>query len=82
MAENTFITNSAEETQRIAAELGKTLSAGDVVLLYGDLGSGKTTFVQSVAKSLGVQQRIISPTFIVVRVYDVEKRRYKKILSR
>lgn len=64
-----IVTNNAGETQKFGAEFAKTLKPGDVIALYGDLGAGKTTFVQGVAKGLGIQRRIISPTFIIQRTY-------------
>lgn len=68
----TFITNNFEETQKLGKDFAKILEKGDVVALYGDLGSGKTTFVQGLAKGLGIKQRIISPTFVIVRSYKSE----------
>jgi tRNA threonylcarbamoyladenosine biosynthesis protein TsaE len=71
------ITNSFDETKKLGQEfVKKILHAHDansalVIALYGDLGAGKTTFVQGVAQGLDIQQRIISPTFIIVRKYDV-----------
>lgn len=64
------VTKSASETQAFAKEIAKTLQSGDILALYGDLGSGKTTFVQGLAAGLGIAQRIISPTFIIMRSYD------------
>lgn len=64
------VTSSASETQMCAEAFAKKLHGGDVVALYGELGSGKTTFVQGLAKGLGVHRRIISPTFIIVRKYE------------
>ncbi|MFI5265349.1 MAG: tRNA (adenosine(37)-N6)-threonylcarbamoyltransferase complex ATPase subunit type 1 TsaE [Candidatus Levyibacteriota bacterium] len=58
---------SDKDTQVIGEEFAKELKPGDIVLLYGDLGFGKTTFVKGVAKGLGVTSRIISPTFVVIR---------------
>lgn len=66
-----FITNSFEETQRLGKNFAKNLRVGDVVCLYGDLGSGKTTFVQGLARGLGIKNRIISPTFVIVRKYKI-----------
>ncbi len=71
MDSNSFVTNSLEETQRIAWKLAKKLEGGDLIALYGSLGSGKTTFVQGLAKGLGIKKRIISPTFVIVRKYRV-----------
>lgn len=67
-----YITNSSEETKKIAENFAKKLKGGDIVALYGELGSGKTTFVQGLAKGLGIKKRIISPTFIIVRSYKIE----------
>ena len=67
-----IITNNFSETQQLGFEFAKTLKAGDVIGLYGDLGCGKTTFAQGVAIGLGVTQRIISPTFIIMRSYAIE----------
>ena len=78
---NKIITNSPEETQQAGFDLAKALQDGDVILLYGDLGYGKTTFVQGLAKGLGVLQRIISPTFIIVRKYDIKMKNQKSNLK-
>ncbi len=67
--ENNSITNNSEETKKLGRDFAKSLRAGDVVCLYGDLGSGKTTLVQGLAKGLGIKKRIISPTFIIIRNY-------------
>ncbi len=64
-----IITKSSEETQNFAAEFAKTIKPGEIICLYGDLGAGKTTFVQGLAKGLGIKQRIISPTFTIIREY-------------
>jgi tRNA threonylcarbamoyladenosine biosynthesis protein TsaE len=67
----TIITNSFEQTQKLGLELASTLKGGEVIALHGDLGSGKTTFVQGLAEGLGIKQRIISPTFIIMRTYVI-----------
>lgn len=64
-----YITNNYQETQQIAEEFAKDLQGGEVLCLYGDLGYGKTTFVQGLAKGLGIKGKIISPTFIIMRTY-------------
>lgn len=66
----TVITKTSEETKKLGIEFGKKLLGGEVIALVGDLGAGKTTFVQGLAKGLGIKQRIISPTFIIVRQYS------------
>lgn len=58
---------SAEETRALARRLGQRLHGGDVVVLTGDLGAGKTTFVQGLALGLGVTQPVTSPTFVLAR---------------
>lgn len=62
---------SLQETQKFAVEFAKTLKPRDILCLYGDLGSGKTTFVQGLARGLGIKNRIISPTFIIARHYKI-----------
>lgn len=62
-------TASAAETQALAAELAATLSPGDVVLVAGDLGAGKTTFVRGAARALGVVDAVTSPTFTLAQRY-------------
>lgn len=65
-----FISNSPDETQAFAADMAKRLTAGDVLCLYGDLGAGKTAFVQGLAKGLGIDEPITSPTFTIVNEYE------------
>lgn len=74
--EEIHVSQSADDTRRLGEELAKKLQAGDVIALYGDLGSGKTTFAQGLAVGLGVKQRIISPTFIIVRHYPLYPKPY------
>ena len=64
------ITHSEEETADVARELAATLGAGDVVLLSGNLGAGKTAFVRGLASGLGVNpEDVSSPTFTLVHEY-------------
>lgn len=69
--ENTldFISRSTEQTRRIGFRLGTMLMPGDVVCLEGDLGAGKTTFVQGVAKGWRAVDPVSSPTFVLINVY-------------
>jgi tRNA threonylcarbamoyladenosine biosynthesis protein TsaE len=62
-------TASAAETEAVGAELAATLAAGDVVLVAGDLGSGKTTFVRGACRALGVDGPVTSPTFTIGQRY-------------
>ena len=64
-----FLSRSAEETRRLGMRLGGVLQPGDVICLQGDLGAGKTTFVQGIARGWGSQDAVSSPTFIIVNVY-------------
>ncbi|MBT3295100.1 MAG: tRNA (adenosine(37)-N6)-threonylcarbamoyltransferase complex ATPase subunit type 1 TsaE [Verrucomicrobia bacterium] len=64
-----FISHSPEETHALAAELLKSLPARAVIALHGDLGSGKTCFVQGLAEALGVTEPVTSPTFTLVNEY-------------
>jgi tRNA threonylcarbamoyladenosine biosynthesis protein TsaE len=62
-------TQSAEETEAIGAELAARLEPGDLVLVTGELGSGKTTFVRGAARAIGVTDQVTSPTFTIGQVY-------------
>ena len=59
----------ANATQKLGLELGKSLVAGSVLLLTGDLGSGKTTFTQGLAQGLDILDSIVSPTFTIINEY-------------
>ena len=62
-------TKSVDDTQALAAELAAAARPGDIILLAGDLGAGKTTFVQGFGRALGVTEPITSPTFVIVHTY-------------
>jgi tRNA threonylcarbamoyladenosine biosynthesis protein TsaE len=61
--------NSAEQTRRFGMQLGQLLEPGDLICLDGELGSGKTTFVQGIAAGWGTADNVTSPTFVLVNVY-------------
>ncbi len=64
-----FMSHSPDQTQRLGARLGALLQGGDVICLEGTLGSGKTCLAQGLGRGWGVGQRLISPTFVLVREY-------------
>ena len=68
-----YISKNVKETNTIASEFALKLKPRETVLLFGELGAGKTTFVQAIAKALGIKDRILSPTFILHRSYQVQK---------
>lgn len=70
--DNTIVvaSRSVVETQALAARLQPGLRGGDVILLGGDLGAGKTAFVQGLARAMGIVGPVTSPTFTLVRTYD------------
>ncbi len=65
-----FKSKSREETQAFAEEYAKTLCAGDVLLLDGDMGAGKTVFSKGIARGLGIEEEITSPTYAYMNDYD------------
>lgn len=65
-------TGSPDATRDLAAAVAPLLQAGDVVALSGELGAGKTCFVQGIARALGVTGRVTSPTFTLVRLYECD----------
>jgi len=63
-------TKSVDDTRSLAAEVAALARPGDLVLLAGDLGAGKTSFVQGFARALGVEEPVTSPTFVLVHGYE------------
>lgn len=66
----TAITQHERETKQLAQNLAQVLEPGDVLALEGDLGAGKTIFAKGIAKGLGIQEPIDSPTFTIVKEYQ------------
>jgi tRNA threonylcarbamoyladenosine biosynthesis protein TsaE len=66
------ITNSPEETKELGRKIGERLEGGEIILLHGDLGAGKTLFTKGIAQGLGapVKTPVVSPTFTLVNVYQ------------
>lgn len=69
MESKTVYIKNESETEAFGIELAKTLNAGDIVALIGDLGTGKTALTRYIAKGLGINERINSPTFTIVKEY-------------
>lgn len=69
MEEIKIISNNEKETRELAAKIIRKLSPGDVILLTGDLGAGKTTFVGGALSELGYKDYVVSPTFNILKCY-------------
>lgn len=67
--EKTYSATTADQTHALAVRLAAVLQAGDLLVLSGELGAGKTTFTQGLGEGLGVRDGIISPTFVLVRIH-------------
>lgn len=72
--DKTVLTSSFKETQALGEKIAQEMKDGGIVCLYGDLGSGKTTFTQGFAKALGIKQQVNSPSFLIVRTYELSGR--------
>ncbi len=68
-----YQTNSPGETQKIAKELAQKYKDGGIFALSGPLGAGKTTFIQGFAQGLGITERLLSPTFVIMRQHEIPK---------
>ena len=64
------IVNSVNDTGELASEFAKILEKGDILLFTGEIGTGKTTFIQALAKNLGVKELVTSPTFVIHTIRD------------
>ena len=64
-----YVSESESDTYKIAADFAATLSGGEIVLLSGELGAGKTAFVKGLAAALGIDDEVTSPTFTLMNVY-------------
>ena len=67
-----YKSHSVGETQKLAQKILTNLKVRNLICLYGELGSGKTTFVKGLAKALGIKDRVISPTFVIIRDYKIK----------
>lgn len=76
VAGSRYFTESAEETKKLGEKIASRLRPGMVLALAGDLGSGKTTFIQGVLRGLGYSRRVLSPSFVLARQYRLSAPRY------
>lgn len=78
-----YLSSSPENTKKIAQRLANEFKAGDIIGLVGDLGSGKTYFIKGIARSFGISNNeVVSPTFVLMRIYEGKKTIYHYDLYR
>lgn len=83
MKRETFIVKSARQTQKLGKNLAEKIlnvserGASVVLALRGDLGSGKTTFLQGFAKGLGIKEKILSPTFVIMKRFQISNSKFR-----
>ena len=70
-----FISKNPKETKKIAGKLLKNLTGGEILGLIGNLGSGKTLFVQGLAEAMGIKEVVNSPTFVLMKIYKIRDSR-------
>lgn len=75
-----YVSKSEEETRNLAKKIVSTAKPGDIFALYGDLGSGKTTFTKGFAEGLEIKKHITSPTFVISKEYPIESKEIKKLV--
>lgn len=71
-----YITESAEETEKLGIDIGKVAVNGDVIALRGELGTGKTALTRGIAEGMGITEDITSPTFSLMEIHEGEKTLY------
>jgi tRNA threonylcarbamoyladenosine biosynthesis protein TsaE len=74
------IADVAEESARFAAALVPRAAGATTIALSGDLGAGKTTFAQGIARALGVQESVTSPTFVIEKIYQLEGKLFERLI--
>jgi len=72
----TYTTHTPEETESLGVELGENAKDGDVIALHGELGTGKTALTRGIAKGLGIEEDITSPTFSLMEIHEGDKTLY------
>jgi len=75
-----YYTNNQKETEGLATQLAQDLKGGELLAFSGNLGAGKTVFVQALAKALGVKENVTSPTFVLMKVYDLKHNKADKFV--
>jgi len=75
-----YITHNPEETKQIAAALAHNFQGGEVLGLTGNLGAGKTNFVQGLAKCLDIKKQVNSPTFVLIKLYPTKNKKIKLLV--
>lgn len=75
-----YIAKKVADTEKIAKDLAKNLTGGELIALSGNLGAGKTVFVKALAQALGVSDNITSPTFVLLKVYTPNNKKIKKFI--
>ncbi|MCK5511021.1 tRNA (adenosine(37)-N6)-threonylcarbamoyltransferase complex ATPase subunit type 1 TsaE [Candidatus Parcubacteria bacterium] len=74
---NKIITNSEQETFNWAKNFARCLKGGEIIGLVGDLGAGKTVFAKGLADGLGVKNTVTSPTFVIMKIYNIKNQKSK-----
>lgn len=75
-----YQSSSEQETKNIAKKIAATLKGGDIVLLYGELGAGKSTFTRGIAEYFKITDNITSPTFTLMNIYPIENSDIKQLV--
>jgi len=73
----TYLSSKEQDTIKIAKQFGSKLEGGQIICLYGSLGVGKTVFVKGIAKALGINKQINSPSYTILKIYPVPKENFK-----
>lgn len=74
-----IILKTEADTAKLAQSIAKKLKGGEILALSGDLGAGKTTFTQYLAKAIGVKVHVNSPTFVIMRIYKTSKHPFQNL---
>jgi tRNA threonylcarbamoyladenosine biosynthesis protein TsaE len=75
-----YISKNEEDTKTLARQIGERLWGGEVLALFGDLGSGKTTFTKGLAEYFNIQKEITSPTFVIMKQYVVSNQQIHRLV--